>query len=371
MTLRRVVVSLVWLITASVFGWLYYRGTRPTAISALESQTRSELSRPAERKSSAKENQVDLGIVLAGTTKSHVFQVTNTSQAEWTVERTEVTCGCTVVDVKDNVAQPGECLRVEVQYRASSQSSTEKKDVFVHLTNGSVIRLRIAATVRTPIYCIPTIVPLGSVAAGQSVVGKFEVANFSAIEWGQVKLTGPDDLRLTASYRKNKTCPKGAVESWEIEFSIIAPDHKERSSFHGDWNPQLRLVAMGVDQQQTEFDAVVPITANVTYPLVAIPSRCVFGVLEPGSEGRHERVLLRFADSCYPSDVNRLKVEHDLGPSLHFEIHPQKSPFVELELWFDAKLATAGPLSGMIRVTAPGVPETLEIPVLAEVRGKP
>ncbi len=89
--------------------------------SALENIIESATNRKVGRMEVVNGNELDFGLMMAGTKRSHKFVFKNVGQAEAKIWFLKSTCKCTVGKFESAVLQPGEETDVELEWKAESQ----------------------------------------------------------------------------------------------------------------------------------------------------------------------------------------------------------------------------------------------------------
>lgn len=123
---------------------------------------------------------LDLGTVPSDTIVEDVIRFKNSGDAPLRIKNIRTSCGCTVVEPRKMVYQPGEEGALTVRFNTKGYSGTTRKSINIYLEEGnpSNIRVLLQASVKPQIEIVPRFINFQEISLGQKVVRKsFRVGN--------------------------------------------------------------------------------------------------------------------------------------------------------------------------------------------------
>ncbi|RJQ62577.1 MAG: DUF1573 domain-containing protein [Stygiobacter sp.] len=85
-------------------------------------------------KISAKKTFHDFGTVVEGQVVNTAFEISNTGNADLTINNVQASCGCTAAKPDKNILKPGEKTAIKVEFNSANRLGPQEKYVYV-MTN--------------------------------------------------------------------------------------------------------------------------------------------------------------------------------------------------------------------------------------------
>jgi hypothetical protein len=310
----------------------------------------SESNRPPTR-------HFDAGRVIEGARIKHVFALENQSDAPFTVARVSASCACahTFLENATGPLRPGQRRNLEVEFDTRAERGSQRKTFIVETDapdpEWKRIEFALTAEVFRRVQSIPDIVQFGAVPRGQAARRPVTLEiNDEAWVGVEPKVIDGRHVRVVAQ-------PGGTPRLKKFAFELEAPAAN---------GPLVDRVTFFYKQPGRELELVVPVQADVTGLLRAVPRRILITELDMSlGKRQHLRITspggrpFRVVELELPAGVEAVGERSQAAAAEH-----------DLELAIDgAKLPEAGGLIGV--VTDLEEDSRLEIPlVLSEHAAK-
>jgi hypothetical protein len=258
----------------------------------------------------------DFGVVLAGQSRTHKFNVRNSSGVRWTFAKIITTCACSVSKVSAPFIDPGKDESVEVTYRAPEQSKDFRHQVTVQFAESAApaLQLEIKGHVREPITAMPGEVNLGRVGKRHTPEAVLKVLNYSDHEFAPSATCSADWLSVGLTPIAGE--PQARLkQSWRLQIkaspATLPPGHHRA---------EVRVHA----GRPGGPSKAIPVDVLVTDDVAAIPASMFFGSVPEGGKADY-RVMLRFTTAVRPAGNDDIRITHDLGSQLSLRCEPQSA----------------------------------------------
>jgi hypothetical protein len=255
----------------------------------------------------------DFGLVHPGEKLRHVFEVSNTSGALWTVDTVKTSCACTVPSLGSQVIQPGQTETIEVALDTGKKPIDLVQLVVVTFKERSapLVGLRVKALVRAPLTPVPETLKLGKVVEGSPATGSLMVHNYSGRDWKDATIqSSPSWLEWRISpldSRANANEEFAPRQSWRL-IATTRPDLLPRGVYRTE------VVLASDDGQNLQG---VPIDLQVHGPVAVTPSQLFFGRVTQDASPERSVSLSFFADPR-SDEIQRSKITASLAHDLDF-----------------------------------------------------
>jgi Protein of unknown function (DUF1573) len=244
---------------------------------------------PQSRPLAGLDQQIDLfhdfGVVPGTTTATHVFEITNSSQFQWTIKQVRASCRCTTAGVTSNTIPAGGKTSVKVKYHAPKDSTDDERRVDIRLSGDEAPRvvLRIKASVRAPMTILPKALDLrvrGNLLPAS--LGSFEVHNFWLADWSALEL-GDLPLWLTATTTRlqhidtsaDSTAPR---QAWRVQINAGSREAFKKLSC-GVYSVLLRALPKATAIETGDLASTIMLRIHKD-PLVEVrPAELFFGAV--------------------------------------------------------------------------------------------
>lgn len=127
----------------------------------------------------------DFGAIRTGSENRCTLKLKNTSDFDWTVERVQTSCGCTVASITPSKILPGETADVAVVYSAPRQGRAESRDLKIVFFESRApdVRVRVKALVTEEIEIMPREMRFAAKSVEKFKTERLIIKNYGAIEW--------------------------------------------------------------------------------------------------------------------------------------------------------------------------------------------
>jgi len=124
----------------------------------------------------------DFGVMERNGTRSHQFEIKNTGNAPLSLEKGETTCKCTMNKLVDGVLQPGESVKIELEWIAKEVGPdmvfVQTADIKTNDPSRKVLRLTIRGDIITTVKVVPSVLVLSSISASEGAEGQVSVYSY-------------------------------------------------------------------------------------------------------------------------------------------------------------------------------------------------
>lgn len=267
----------------------------------------------------------DLGRVLPGEHRTVDFALRNDSGFDWIIESITPSCSCTVPMISFTRISAGETVTFRVAYAAPSSPQDHTAKTMVRFKNSSapLIEMRLRSHVRKPLTIQPKeAINCGRVIANAVKKVEFDVENHSESRWDTIAIEDTDfasfgiqELHLPPP-RSHECLPK---QLWRVSASIRVGDATAdtQQSIH-----TIRAISPEL------LSATLKLQWQPSVGILAVPSECFLGYLEPGGTAEC-KLLLNVIDQdlngtpyvkCSPDEVLAVTVNGRRGRNMTADI---------------------------------------------------
>ena len=124
----------------------------------------------------------DFGVMERNGTRNHQFEIKNTGNAPLSLKKGETTCKCTMNKLVDGVLQPGESVKVELEWIAKEVGPdlvfVQTADIKTNDPSRKVLRLTIRGDIITTVKVVPSILVMSSISASEGAEGQVSVYSY-------------------------------------------------------------------------------------------------------------------------------------------------------------------------------------------------
>lgn len=124
----------------------------------------------------------DFGVMERNGTRSHQFEIKNTGNAPLSLKKGETTCKCTMNKLVDGVLQPGESVKVELEWIAKEVGPdlvfVQTADIKTNDPSRKVLRLTIRGDIITTVKVVPSVLVMSSISASEGAEGQVSVYSY-------------------------------------------------------------------------------------------------------------------------------------------------------------------------------------------------
>ncbi|MEC9002831.1 MAG: DUF1573 domain-containing protein [Planctomycetota bacterium] len=164
----------------------------------------------------------NFGVMERNGTRSHQFEIKNTGNAPLSLEKGETTCKCTMNKLVDGVLQPGESVKIELEWIAKEVGPdmvfVQTADIKTNDPSRKVLRLTIRGDIITTVKVVPSVLVLSSISGSEGAEGQVSVYSYRT-----------DDLEFveTKVDPKLKEFIEAVIEPMSVE--ELSEDNRARS----------------------------------------------------------------------------------------------------------------------------------------------
>ncbi len=233
--------------------------------------------------------------------------ITNPSHTNWTLERIDSPCSCTVPTTDFAVIPANQSESITISYRGPHRTTDHRRSIKLYFREfpGRPGLIEISAWVRRTAEIRPPRIDLGNVARDRQHEAILLIQNFSDQTWGDLTIsTTADWIQASAS---PLPAPRSATnervkprQQWRL---LTISDTSDLASTEFREHIHVTPCRNGSAVHDT---MTIPFSLTVRRPVSVIPGRFFFGRLRPG-DVRSSRVTLRFtrgAEPHSPPDVH-------------------------------------------------------------------
>jgi hypothetical protein len=124
----------------------------------------------------------DFGVMERNGTRSHRFEIRNAGNAPLSLKKGETTCKCTMNKLVDGVLQPGESVKVELEWIAKEVGPdlvfVQTADIKTNDPSRKVLRLTIRGDIITTVKVVPSVLVMSSISASEGAEGQVAVYSY-------------------------------------------------------------------------------------------------------------------------------------------------------------------------------------------------
>jgi hypothetical protein len=310
----------------------------------------------------------EFGVVSAGAHLEHEFVITNDGPVPWTPLEVRAGCSCVGAVASRETVRPGDQFAIRLKYRAPQKEGFDKQRAVVAVKElgNSPIVFEIRASVVHDLSVSPKnlTVPL---ARGKTAKRVIEVLNNSDRDWEGVSVLADvpwlkTGVHVDEAMTTNPDFPK-CRQRWSVPVTFYSAGMRS-----GESNGNLIIKA----QTTNDIPATkIGVTVKVAPEVEVIPDQVFLGDIAP-NENREFSLFLRFSlDNC-PKTPSILKVSHDFGEAVSYDlVAPNDAPVWTIRFRVDGnKLVAHGRyVRGIIRINfGQDSDVTIEVPLFVKVR---
>ena len=144
-------------------------------------------------------SEFDFGVMERHGTRSHRFEIKNAGDAPLTLKKGETTCKCTINKLVDGVLQPGQSVKVELEWIAKEVGPDmvfmQTADIKTNDPSRKVLRLTVRGDIITSVKVVPSPLVMSSIPASRGAEGEVLVYSYRTddLEFVEIKV----DPKLT------------------------------------------------------------------------------------------------------------------------------------------------------------------------------
>lgn len=176
----------------------------------------------------------------ANLTKEHRFTISNTGDAELSIEKVRVTCGCSAAELEKKKLLPGESTVLTARILKESISGPFSKGIFIHSNadNGRIQML----TVSGESVPLVTVSPqnklyLGTLTVGKTVRQEFLLSASSPVKYADPVQTGDINAQIELEERPDNRLLVKFTWTPDREIPLFNCKIKIAIESPEEWNP--------------------------------------------------------------------------------------------------------------------------------------